>query len=520
MASQNYVLAEYGGQTRKIVVAGPWNQKAFGVLIKEIKSKFNVTFNIDIEVFDKQNNKYFSIDRSEMREIPKGGLIRVVKQKTRKSPANQSPQQAQQKPAQRKPAAYTRGPQRPGMPMVPPGAPPYSKADDAKRNAWKIGSQVQIYSEGQMKWQKGEIVKIFKDNEGEWLVIKYAGFRTKEIQRFSNYIRPMQPATATKKQQTANNKQKAAGGAKADSKAKSGGKAGEAKKGEASKKSKKPKVKKPSTQDKYMKMRKAPQKLQMHENEIYISGNTKHIKKYIDRAWLLLHGKDKGEAPTPHDIKVSSGQSDEEDDDEEQQQQHEDGDDHKNGHDEAAAGSNEDEEDYDDEEHHHEEDEEEEEEVLIDAADLKRPPTKVYDVIHLFGAPRSMNAIVTTVEIIKRIMPGLYQVTQLQSEEVKELWTPTEQGLHEVETVRYVTRLRISLATKEGLASLDKEQPGYQEPVGDLDLMSSFNYQYPDESATARGGRSRGRGRGRGAGRGAGGKGRGGGGAGGKGRGN
>eukprot|EP01084_Bolivina_argentea_P025625 47661_1 len=188
----SYVLAEYNDQTRKI--QGEWKKKSYKNLMSEIRSKFSIDRSIDLEikVYDKKNNKYFSIDKYEMNEIPKGGLIRVVKTKSQIKT--------------KKPSSPKRGTGISSV-MKPPGVPPYSKQDDLKRNNWKINSHVEIYSEGQRKWQKGTIVDIFNDNEGEWLVIKYAGFRTKEIQRFSNYIRPVQKQISKQNKNKQNKKQ-------------------------------------------------------------------------------------------------------------------------------------------------------------------------------------------------------------------------------------------------------------------------------------------------------------------------
>eukprot|EP01084_Bolivina_argentea_P255424 429596_1 len=65
------------------------------------------------------------------------------------------------------------------------------KYDDIERTRWIVGNKVQIYSESQQKWFNGEIMKVFNDPLGEWLVIDYAGHKSKEIQRFSKYIRPL-----------------------------------------------------------------------------------------------------------------------------------------------------------------------------------------------------------------------------------------------------------------------------------------------------------------------------------------
>jgi len=224
------VLAEYNGQTRKI--QGDWSKQSYSKLIKEVKSKFNINIEIDITVLDKKNNKYFTIDSREMKEIPRQGQIKIVRRKSSGGSGGKSS------------GSYGKGPANKGgkggkgkAPMKPPGVPPASKADDAKRNSWKLGSKVEIYSEGQRKWQKGEIMKIFTDNEGEWLVIKYAGFRTKEIQRFSNYIRPIQKAGDNKPNVTKGKDNKTKGG-------KDKGKDDKGKKGKDDKKKKDKKRKK------------------------------------------------------------------------------------------------------------------------------------------------------------------------------------------------------------------------------------------------------------------------------------
>ena len=66
-----------------------------------------------------------------------------------------------------------------------------STQDDIKRKKWKIGSKVEIYSDSQSKWVKGNIIKIFFDNEGERLQVKYSGFSIKEVQRYNKFIRPI-----------------------------------------------------------------------------------------------------------------------------------------------------------------------------------------------------------------------------------------------------------------------------------------------------------------------------------------
>ena len=64
--------------------------------------------------------------------------------------------------------------------------------DDPIRKSWKKGSKLEIYSESKEQWYNGKIERIFHDEEGEWLAIKYNGFNLKEVQRFTQFIRPIQ----------------------------------------------------------------------------------------------------------------------------------------------------------------------------------------------------------------------------------------------------------------------------------------------------------------------------------------
>jgi len=63
--------------------------------------------------------------------------------------------------------------------------------DEKLRKSWKKGSRVEIYSESKQKWFKGHIERIFTDSEGEWLTVKYGGFNVKEVQRWTEFIRPV-----------------------------------------------------------------------------------------------------------------------------------------------------------------------------------------------------------------------------------------------------------------------------------------------------------------------------------------
>merc|ERR1711933_568211 len=137
------------------------------------------------------------------------------------------------------------------------------------RNSWRKGSVVEMYSETNKTWKKGEVLDIFNDREGEWLVVK-SGYRTGEIQRFSNFIRVVQPAKKKKpaKKEAPKREKKA--------------------KAEPKPKPKKEKVVLPTTQSKYKRAPKEP--LSFKDNEIHIKGNTQNVKKFVDRAIGLLKG--------------------------------------------------------------------------------------------------------------------------------------------------------------------------------------------------------------------------------------
>ena len=59
----------------------------------------------------------------------------------------------------------------------------------SKRNKWKIGSKVEVYSDSTSEWIKGKIIGILNDDRGEWLMVKYGGDHRKEIQRYNKLIR-------------------------------------------------------------------------------------------------------------------------------------------------------------------------------------------------------------------------------------------------------------------------------------------------------------------------------------------
>jgi len=65
--------------------------------------------------------------------------------------------------------------------------------EEAMHKEWNIGTKVQIYSISNKRWMDGEIVSVTKDDEGEWLHVKY-GNRTKQVGRYSDEVRAVMNA--------------------------------------------------------------------------------------------------------------------------------------------------------------------------------------------------------------------------------------------------------------------------------------------------------------------------------------
>jgi len=267
--SKNFVLVQYGNQTRKI--QGDPTRKKYNTLVRQIQDKFDIDHEVNIQVYDRVNQQYFAIDKNEIREIQNGGKIKVTRKGNKKSQG---------------------GGKKKGSPLKPPGVPPPTEEDDAKRVAWRKNTKVEIYSETALKWMPGQIQQIYNDNEGEWLVIRYTkakgGVSTKEIQRFSNYIRPVQERKR-KKKETQNGDRK--------------------KQKESPKKERKeprqPKPVKVTTQSKYRKVKAPLSKEDGPENVVEFKGNGR-IKQFIDRTCILLRGP----REAPHE-EVKSADDDE-----------------------------------------------------------------------------------------------------------------------------------------------------------------------------------------------------------------
>lgn len=444
--AKNYILAEYRNETRKI--EGDWSKKKYNQLVKAVTSRFGIDHDVDFRVFDKGANTYFTIDRSEMREIRKGGLVKVVRAKGSKAGGAKGGRGSGKASNDVSPTKGGRGKGRKkGGQNLPPGVPPYSKADDARRNAWKVGSRVELFSDRASKWVKGKIIEVFHDHEGEWLLVEYQGFRQKEIQRFSNYVRPETPAARKKKEDPMKRKRREEQEANQGGRKGKGGDKDESGGGRREKREKRQREKKVTTQSKFKKRpaNKEEAREEPPENEIQLKGNSANLKQYIDRAAILFRGPLKRK------------------DDEEEEEV-------KAAPEEPAAEAKAGDED------------------AKEAAPKKerKPsgPSRKFDVVSLVGIGRAMGHVVSCVELIKRIVPGLHQDTQLETVEFKDVYEPTEEGLQNVEVSRFVTRLKVTLAVSA--KDLDTSSLGYQAPIAPDEFAANIEYKYPDEQREKR----------------------------------
>lgn len=391
--SSNFVLVQFGNQTRKI--QGDPRRKKFNTLKRQIQDKFEIDADIDVQVFDRDNNQYFYIDSSEYGEVRNGGKIKVTKVKGSGGRGNKgTPKKAPR-----------------GSPMKPPGVPPPTKEDDALRTAWRKGSRVEIYSEKERRWIGGDITRIYNDREGEWLVIRFQAVsgnqpaKSKEIQRFSNYVRPVQSKRARKQRQDSPQREK------------------KERKESPKREKRAPKVVKVTTQSKYKRQKRVPNKDEPVENQVEFRGNNGHIKQQIDRACMLLRGP---KAVPEEEVKVDGAEEDEK---------------------EKPRGP--------------------------------WQPSQKWEVVHLVGNGRAMGHVVSAAEIIKRIVPGLHQEIKMETTTIVDVYEPTESGLKNVEVSRSVSGIRLILS--RNAKDVDSAAAGYQVPTKHDDSFGQIEYKYPDE---------------------------------------
>ncbi|KAG0458747.1 hypothetical protein HPP92_021875 [Vanilla planifolia] len=87
---------------------------------------------------------------------------------------------------------------------------------------------------------------------------------------------------------------------------------------------------------------------------------------------------------------------------------------------------------------------------------------------------RAINKTVIIVELIKRRIVGLHQITTIGSIDITDTWEPLEEGLLPLETTRHVSMVAITLSKQ----ALDTSAPGYQLPLAEDQVKPSAEFDY------------------------------------------
>uniref|UniRef100_A0A3N7G1L6 DNA/RNA-binding protein Alba-like domain-containing protein n=1 Tax=Populus trichocarpa TaxID=3694 RepID=A0A3N7G1L6_POPTR len=87
---------------------------------------------------------------------------------------------------------------------------------------------------------------------------------------------------------------------------------------------------------------------------------------------------------------------------------------------------------------------------------------------------RAINKTVTIVELIKRRIVGLHQITSIGSTDITDTWEPLEEGLLPLETTRHVSMITINLSKKE----LNTSSAGYQPPLPAEQVKAFTEFEY------------------------------------------
>ncbi|TYH71697.1 hypothetical protein ES332_D05G202300v1 [Gossypium tomentosum] len=101
---------------------------------------------------------------------------------------------------------------------------------------------------------------------------------------------------------------------------------------------------------------------------------------------------------------------------------------------------------------------------------------------------RAISKTVTMVELLKKRIVGLHQITSIGSTDITDMWEPLEEGLLPLETTRHVPMTTITLSKNE----LNTSSVGYQPPLPADQVKASIKIDHKE------GGSPNGRGRGRG----------------------
>ncbi|KAK8512581.1 hypothetical protein V6N12_075155 [Hibiscus sabdariffa] len=103
---------------------------------------------------------------------------------------------------------------------------------------------------------------------------------------------------------------------------------------------------------------------------------------------------------------------------------------------------------------------------------------------------RAINKTVTIVELIKRRIVGLHQITSIGSMDITDMWEPLEEGLLPLETTRHVSMITVTLSKKE----LNTSSVGYQPPLPADQVKASTEIDHEGGREGSPNGRGRGRG--------------------------
>mmetsp|Transcript_3397 Transcript_3397/g.7948 ORF Transcript_3397/g.7948 Transcript_3397/m.7948 type:complete len:283 (+) Transcript_3397:199-1047(+) len=138
----------------------------------------------------------------------------------------------------------------------------------------------------------------------------------------------------------------------------------------------------------------------------------------------------------------------------------------------------------------------------------KKEEEKPLRLITLRAMGQAINITVIVAESVKRLVPGLHQITNVSSSEITDVYEPLVEGLKTVTVTRRVPRIEITLSKDP---PDDLTHVGYQPPLSEEELAAekknAKNNRKRDQPANNRGGEEgkrggrRGRGRGRGRGR-------------------
>nr|KJB58053.1 hypothetical protein B456_009G192000 [Gossypium raimondii] len=92
---------------------------------------------------------------------------------------------------------------------------------------------------------------------------------------------------------------------------------------------------------------------------------------------------------------------------------------------------------------------------------------------------RAISKTVTIVELLKKRIVGLHQITSIGSTDITDMWEPLEEGLLPLETTRHVPMISITLSKNE----LNTSSVGYQPPLPADQVKPSIKIDHKEGNA-------------------------------------